>query len=39
MLNLIQHLIESICYETLKRVQGGKELVGRGDFSRPSVEL
>ena len=25
MLNLFQHLIESMCYETLKRVQGGKK--------------
>ena len=25
MLNLFQHLIESMCYETLKRVQGDKK--------------
>jgi hypothetical protein len=25
MLNLVQHLIESRCYETLKRVQGDKK--------------
>jgi len=27
MLNLFQHLIKSICYETLKRVQGDKKLI------------
>jgi hypothetical protein len=27
MLNLFQHLIKSICYETLKRVQGDKKWI------------
>jgi hypothetical protein len=40
MLNLFQHLIESICYETLKRVQGDEKGItthsplGRGKFIR-----
>jgi hypothetical protein len=37
MLNLVQHLMESISYETLKRVQGDKKIIatqspeGRGE--------
>ena len=27
MLNLVQHLMESISYETLKRVQGDKKII------------
>ena len=32
MLNLVQHLTKSMCYETLKQVQGDKS----GLFTRPS---
>jgi hypothetical protein len=33
MLNLVQHLTKSMCYETLKQVQGDKS----GLFTRPST--
>jgi len=34
MLNLVQHLINSMSYETLKQVQGDKS----GLFTRPSTD-
>ena len=35
MLNLVQHLTKSMCYETLKQVQGDKS----GLFTRASLIL